>query len=292
MDTSSVTCKICGENNHVDIGNNAARIPSNIRQFKDEIFTVWRCSRCSSLSSLEDINFGHYYENYVMHKQKLDFATRLLFSSRLRQLKRGGLLSHHFILDYGCGNGNFIKYIQEKGYCNAMGYDPFSSQFSDSSVCQQKFDVVCNQDVIEHDPDPIGFLDKLSALIRRPGGKLAIGTPNAEYVDLNKPTDRAWWLHQPHHRHIIGGKKLIELLEQKGFRIDLVEHRSYVDTTIPFLNSAFYPSYITYIDSTVDSIFDPIKLDLVYKTPKLLFYGLFGYFLNQKKDIFIVATAL
>lgn len=207
MNTNTVTCKICSEKNHIDINDNAAKVPSNIRQFKDEIFTVWRCKQCNSLASLEDIDYNHYYENYVMHKQKLDFATRLLFSSRLRQLKRGGLLPHHSILDYGCGNGNFLKFIQGKKYLKATGYDPFSSQFSDSSICQQKFDMVCSQDVIEHDPDPIDFLDKLSALTRRPGGKLAIGTPNAEYINLNKPSDRTWWLHQPHHRHIIGGKK-------------------------------------------------------------------------------------
>ncbi len=292
METFSASCKACLAENRIEMNGNAAKIASNVRRFKEERFTVWRCARCNSLHSLEEIDYDRYYENYVMQKQKPDFATRLLFASRLRQLVRGGLLSHHSVLDFGCGNGNFLRFIREKGYTKVAGYDPFVSQFADRSVCGQKFDLVTNQDVIEHSPDPVGFLDEVAALVRRPGGKLAIGTPDADHLHLQDPLNSTGWLHQPHHRHILGGGQLVQMLEQRRFRIDRVERRSYIETRIPFINSTFAFNYAASADGTVDSLFEPIKLSLVYTSPKLLFYGLFGYWVNHKKDVFITATAL
>ncbi|MCC6917083.1 class I SAM-dependent methyltransferase [Nitrosomonas sp.] len=291
METCSVICKICDQENKID-GSNTAKIKSNVRQFKEEQFTVWRCAQCGSLHSLEEIDYDFYYKNYVMQKQKLDFSTQLLFASRLHQLMQGGLLPHHTVLDFGCGNGGFLHFLQKKGYTKVTGYDPFDSQFSDRGIYKQKFDVVNSQDVIEHSPDPITFIDEITALVRRPGGKLMIGTPNADYIHLNDPLDEVGWLHQPYHRHIMSGKQIIKILKQKGFHIDKVEYRSYVDTKIPFINSTFVFNYMASTDRTVDSIFDPIKFGLIYTSPRLLFYGCFGYLLNHKKDIFIVATAL
>lgn len=293
MDTNLVTCNICNTINQVNTDINAAKIAANVREFKEEQFTVWRCTQCNSLHSLEEINYDYYYRNYVMQKQKIDFATRLLFASRLRQLIRGGLSPYHSILDFGCGNGGFVHFTQKKGYSRVTGYDPFTSQFSDQSIIyMKKFDMVTSQDVIEHSPDPINFLDEIAALVRRPGGKLSIGTPDADHLHLHDPLDRVGWLHQPYHRHILSSGQLIQMLEKRMFRIDKIERRSYVDTKIPFINSTFVFNYIASSDGTVDSIFDPIRPSLIYKSPKLLFHGFFGYLLNHKKDIFITATAL
>lgn len=292
MTTCSATCKACHAENHVDMNGNAAKIRSNVRQFKEEQFTVWRCTQCNSLHCLEEIDYDHYYKNYVMQKQKPDFSTRLLFASRLRQLVRGGLLHQHSILDFGCGNGHFLHFIREKGYANVTGYDPFVSQFADRSVYERKFDMVTNQDVIEHSPDPGGFLDEVADLVRRPGGKLAIGTPDADHLHLHDPLNGIGWLHQPHHRHILGSGQLVQMLERRGFRVDKVERRSYVDTRIPFINSTFAFKYAESADGTVDSLFEPIRFSLIYTSPELLFYGLFGYWMNHKKDVFLTATAL
>ena len=106
----------------------------------------------------------------------MDFYSRRLFSSRLRQLIRGGVLRHHRILDFGCGNGNFVRFLQEKGYAGVKGYDPFSHEFGDSSVITRQFDVVICQDVIEHVPNPGNFLDEIASLVR-PAGILSRSAP-------------------------------------------------------------------------------------------------------------------
>jgi len=98
-------------------------------------------------------------------------------------------------------------------------------------------------------------------------------------------------LHQPFHRHILTGERLVSLMERRGFRVDRVVPRSYVETWFPFVNSVFLFNYMAATDGTVDSGFDPIRLRLILGSPKLLFYGLFGRLLNPGKDIFVIATA-
>jgi hypothetical protein len=45
------------------------------------------------------------------------------------------------------------------------------------------------------------------------------------------------------------------------------------------------------VDGTVDSGFDPIRPGLILRSPRLLFYGLFGRLLRPRKDILVMATA-
>ena len=284
-------CNVCSDGGRFEASREVARVNSNVRRFRGEQFTVWRCPGCGSLHSLEDIDYARYYDGYFMQRQKMDFFARRLFSSRLRELERGGLSPGHTVLDYGCGNGNFVRFLQGRGYSAAKGYDPFSQEFADRSVCDRRYDVVNSQDVIEHAPDPGRFLDELADLVRRPGGVLAIGTPNAEHIDLRDPLDAVGQLHQPFHRHVLTGKRLVSLMERRGFRVDRVVPRSYVETWLPFVNSVFLFNYMAAVDGTVDSGFDPIRLRLILGSPTLLFYGLFGRLLNPGKDIFVIATA-
>ncbi|MEO6430457.1 MAG: class I SAM-dependent methyltransferase [Nitrosospira sp.] len=291
MGTESVLCEICGSGDGIETSRDITKVKPNVRQFQNEEFTVWRCANCGSLHSLEDIDYAHYYKDYAVHRQKMDFYSRKLFSSRMRQLIRGGLLPRHSILDFGCGNGNFVRFLREKGYAGTEGYDPFSHEFGDSSVITQQFDVVICQDVIEHAPNPGDLLDEIASLVRRPGGILAIGTPNAEYIQLKNPLDAVGQLHQPFHRHILTSEQLVRMLEHRKFHIGRIEPRSYVETKFPFVNSPFFFNYMASIDGTLDCCFDPIDLGMIFRSPKLLFYGFFGYFLNPKKDMSVIAIA-
>ena len=154
------------------------------------------------------------------------------------------------------------------------------------------FDCLTSQDVIEHVPDPKAYLEELAALVRRPGGMLAIGTPNADNIDLNDPIDRVGQLHQPHHRHILASRELIRLIEECGFRIVRVVPRFYVDTWYPFANSVFLFRYMAAVDGTVDAGFDPIDFGLILRSPRLLLAGLCGRLMHPRKDILVIAKAI
>lgn len=291
MAIETQTCVACDTGARFESSRDVAKIRSNVRRFQHEEFTVWRCPDCGSLHSLEDIDYARYYDGYFIQRQKMDFYARRLFLSRLRQLTKSGISRDQKILDYGCGNGNFVHFLRGQGYQSAQGYDPFSTEFADVSVCAEYYDVVISQDVIEHAPEPWLFLSELSALVRRPGGKLAIGTPNAEHINLRDSVDTVGQLHQPYHRHILTSTRLVKLIERAGFRLDRIVDRSYVDTFWPFVNSTFLFNYMAAVDGTVDSGFDPIQLRLVLGSVKLVFYGLFGGLLAPRKDVFMIATA-
>jgi 2-polyprenyl-3-methyl-5-hydroxy-6-metoxy-1,4-benzoquinol methylase len=268
-----------------------ATVLSNVRRFKSESFTVWRCARCRSLHSLQDIDYARYYEDYPMQRQPLDFFARRLFASRLACMTRAGLTARDSVLDYGCGNGVFVRFLRERGFAAAQGFDPYSHAFADRAVLAQVYDCVTSQDVIEHVPDPHAFLDEVASLVRRPGGMLAIGTPDAEHIDLRDPVDHVGQLHQPHHRHILAGRELVRMVEERAFRVVRIVPRFYVDTWFPFANSSFLFRYMAAVDGTVDAGFDPIRFDLIVRSPRLLWYGLFGRLHRPRKDILVIAVA-
>lgn len=285
------TCNVCNAGGAYESARDVGRVRSNVRRFREEVFTVWRCPGCGSLHSLEEIDYAWYYDGYFMQRQPMDFFARRLFASRLHMLEQSGLTRGASVLDYGCGNGNFVRHLQLNGYPRAAGYDPYSADYADRSVCAGRYDLVTSQDVIEHVPDPVAHLDELAALVRRPGGVLAIGTPNAEALDLKDRIDAVGQLHQPFHRHILTARRLVELLEARGYAIDRLVRRSHVDTWLPFVNSKFLFAYMAARDGTVDSGFDPIDFRTILGSPRLLVYGLFGRLLCAGKDVFVAARA-
>jgi len=284
-------CNLCDAPGQIDNAPEVKKVRSNVRQFQREEFTVWRCRTCGSLHCLEDIDYATYYHNYPLQNQKPDFFTLKLFSSRLRQLIGGGLLTSHSILDYGCGNGGFVRFLRAQGYSLAEGYDPYSETFSDRAVLTQTYDFVISQDVLEHAPDTLAFLDELLSLVRAGGGMAAIGTPDAAKISLNDAIDAVGQLHQPHHRHILTRSQLEKLIEARGFNITKVLRRWYVDTWIPFLNSSFFFHYVAATGCAVDSMFEPIRYRTIFSSPQLLLYGLFGRLRNPHKDVLVFAQA-
>lgn len=96
------------------------------------------------------------------------------------------------LLEIGCARGVFLDLARQAGYRTAgveinayaaayarerFGLEVVSSDINDYSA-PAKFDVVAAFDVIEHVPDPAGFLRRVAALLR-PGGSAIIGTPDS-----------------------------------------------------------------------------------------------------------------
>lgn len=287
---TNAVCNLCQSPGRLEESPEVASVRCNVREFAGETFTVWRCSHCGALHSLEDIDYGRFYQRYPVQRQKLDFFTRRLFASRLRELSRAGLAPRHSILDYGCGNGAFVTYLRRRGYVGAEGYDPYSQHYADKAVLDREFDFVVAQDVIEHAPDPLGLLDQLMARVQSVHGVLVIGTPDAARLRLADPLEAIGRLHQPYHRHLFTAKGLAEQLEARGFRITRAVHRWYVDTWFPFLNSSFFFRYTAAAGGVMDVGFEPIRPGVILRSPGLVFYGLFGRLFEPGKDIILFAT--
>ena len=97
-------------------------------------------------------------------------------------------------LDYGCGAGGLVKYLNEAGFARAVGFEQqwaiplksFGIPVLDEAALaasEQRFDVVSAVEVLEHVYDPIAELRRLRALLK-PGGLLFLTTGNpGPFVD-------------------------------------------------------------------------------------------------------------
>ncbi|MDP3493636.1 MAG: class I SAM-dependent methyltransferase [Hyphomonadaceae bacterium] len=286
MDENRI-CNLCEYPGTFEGARDVGRVRSNVREFLHERFTVWRCTHCGSLHSLEAIDYSRYYRDYPLRRQKLDFAARRFFSQRLSELRMAGVKPSSSILDFGCGNGSFVRFLRERGYANAQGYEPYSSEYDDPRVLKDRFDIVTSQDVLEHVPSPKDYLKELRSMVR-PGGLLAVGTPDAAELRIDDPLDESGRLHQPFHRHLITRDLLAQLMTQGGATIIHEARRYYVDTWIPFLNSSFLFNYMHRTGGAIDAGLETIRLGTIMASPALLFRGLLGRFLQRKQDVLIV----
>lgn len=102
------------------------------------------------------------------------------------------------ILDLGCGQGNFLKYLDSQGYSNITGVDISPEQISlamaavlDAQIYEMdmidflngkssSYDCITALDVIEHleKEQVLHFLDAVYNALK-PGGRLILQTPNA-----------------------------------------------------------------------------------------------------------------
>lgn len=287
--TKGATCVFCGTSTDERRPADSAPVRCNVREFGSEVFNVWRCARCGSLHTLEPIDYDRYYRNYPIQRQKYDAFTRVTLARRLEILIRSGLSGGKTLLDYGCGSGHFVRFAREKGV-KAEGYDPYSEEFGNRTVLDRSYDFVTAQDVLEHVDDPLAFIDDMKRYVA-PGGCVVIGTPNADAIDLHHPLDQIGPLHQPYHRHIASAAELQRMVAAGGWQVVEFSKDWYVDTRVPFVNSAFLFRYFQSGGGFMDVGFDPVSPLHMIKHPSLFFWGLFGSFFSRKTDMVVIARA-
>lgn len=280
-------CNVC-ERSGANLPSEQSQVRSNVRQFTTEQFSIWRCSGCGSIHAADEVDLGHYYAAYPFHALPEDWRMRAMLDNLVGRLRRAGVRRDHRVLDFGCGGGGLIRHLGLRGFEAAVGYDEYSEAYGDRAVLEHRYDCVISQDVIEHVPSPLAFLEQAATLVE-PGGTVIIGTPNAAALDLVSPERHVHALHQPYHRHILSKTALVEAAERYGLKLETYYPTQYANTRVPFLNSRFYRYYLTLTDDTLDSLMEaPQVLPLILRAPQTLFWGLFGSFLAEETDVMAV----
>jgi len=144
----------------------------------------------------------------------------IIFQGRLYYLKLF-LPPGASILDFGCGQGIFVKIAKEFGY-QAFGYDIDSRAVADfyslKEIPNHFFDAVVCFDVIEHVSNPQKFLKNISQKLK-PEGLLFITTPNRLGLAGRIIKNKFWGLVPQGHKNVFTLSQMEELLKDAGFKI-------------------------------------------------------------------------
>ena len=283
------SCQICEQS----LGESIYRSPNAVSvtslcEVHPKGIEVWFCPRCGHLQTQAMDNLRDYYDKdyriliasededqlYGMVNGRKVFRTEHQVKTLLDLVP---LPNGARILDYGCGNGLFVQYLNERGYTRAAGYDPYVSRFSTLDR-DNRFDCVVANDVIEHVDDPRDLVAQC-AMLCRPGGLVYIGTADSEPVNMSDLEPHIMRLHQPFHRIILTQAGLTELAQEPGLEVLQSYRRSYMDTLMPFSNYRFLDEFNAALGHDVDRALDPTAGRIVARKPALLLYAFFGYFM-------------
>jgi 2-polyprenyl-3-methyl-5-hydroxy-6-metoxy-1,4-benzoquinol methylase len=278
-----LSCNLCGADCSAEAVE-STRVHSNVRAFRTSEYPVWRCGSCRSIHALGEVDLALHYARYPFHQLSRDPRLAIVYAKLLRRLRHSGLRRTSTILDYGCGSGAFVEFLRDRGFSQAVGYDEYSPRMAQPERLRSRYDFVLAQDVIEHAEAPLDLLKRLDGLVS-PGGFVAIGTPDAEKIDLARPKDFIHTLHVPYHRHIFSRRALELAATAQGWTLVRRWATMYTNTFVPFLNEAFYRFYAGLIDDTLDALFGPVDARaLLRQLPRTLWIGLLGAFASRQTD--------
>jgi len=192
------------------------------------------------MSLTDEELFELYNEQFFSGAEFINYAAderffRKNFQLRFRQLKK--LLDpqrHRHLLEIGSAYGFFLDEVRSEfttvqgiditdaGVIHAreqLGLDVVQADFLAHDYGEEKFDVVCMWDTIEHLRAPHFYLEKISRLTE-PGALLAITTADIETFNA-RLRGRQWrMIHPPTHLHYFSAASLSRLLQRYGFAVE------------------------------------------------------------------------
>jgi SAM-dependent methyltransferase len=174
--------------------------------------------------------FGEEYNDYLADKKTIqrNFQLRLNILEKFVEQSR-----HKHLLEIGSAYGLFLDLVREK-FATVQGIDitedgvRYARDHLGLNVVQadlleydfkdQKFDVVCMWDTIEHLRNPHLYIQKISNYMPE-GSLLALTTGDIESVNarIKKSTWRL--LHPPTHLQYFSRRTLTKLLDNYNFRV-------------------------------------------------------------------------
>ena len=213
---------------------------------------VWNHKKCSNpqcelvwldpMPEIEDI--GKLYQEYYTHSEISPSAKVSLFSiikslysllkifiSLIPGTNRQRLLCDQVylegikpgkLLDVGCGNGNFLKTMQDKGWeVRGTDFDTQAINFAKEkygvtvdlgdlrniNYPENSFDAITLNNVIEHLPNPVDVLEECKRILK-PNGHLVVVTPNIQAWGHQKFKSDWRGLEVPRHLFLFSNQTL------------------------------------------------------------------------------------
>ena len=228
------SCAICSGDSHTVLYHGPIRM-GRFGTASPEPRTVWRCDGCGAAhlpGPAQDYESSAYRE-LVDGSADVDDFHRLHDAEQAEKLRVVGTghLRGSVLMDVGCGAGSFLDTV--RGLCRTTigieptaslraalarkGHEAFPYCADVPDVWKEQVDVAVSFSVVEHLPDPLGFLRDLRRLVK-PGGRLVVSTPNRRdwLLDL-LPDDYGRFFYRAVHLWYFDTDALGNLLRAAGF---------------------------------------------------------------------------
>lgn len=188
-------------------------------------------------------------EDATRFPSALEKVIRVVREGRRRAVERYAPKGR--ILDVGCGRGDFLQMMLERGWeCAGLeldarvgaksrkGLDLKCGSLSDVRFAEASFEAVTFWHVFEHVREPEWTL-KECARILKPQGLLVLAVPNTGSVQA-KVGGRGWFhLDPPFHLYHYSAANMKKFLDKNGFEVLRVRHFSFEYNPYGFIQSIY-----------------------------------------------------
>jgi 2-polyprenyl-3-methyl-5-hydroxy-6-metoxy-1,4-benzoquinol methylase len=239
-------CKLCGGDKDLLLKYKAKAHFYN----SEKEFHYYFCGNCDLLWRDQDqlISVGQYDDSYYSFQSSNSFINRLryfiislrfnlAYYFRIEVFSKGeyplfflirkmNLPKDSYILDVGCGGGEFVRRMISYGYKNSYGIDPYISinklgglKIRPLSIenIEEKYDLINAHHVIEHTNNPQDFLHEIYRCLN-PDGKAIITFPRYGKV-LEYSGAYSYLLQAPDHNFLISPKSFSAFCKNANLKI-------------------------------------------------------------------------
>jgi 2-polyprenyl-3-methyl-5-hydroxy-6-metoxy-1,4-benzoquinol methylase len=186
--------------------------------------------------------------------------TGIRFFRKFRQKRIERFIRKGRILDIGCGRGEFLSLLKERGWeaiglelneetasnaRKAFGLEIRTGSLVDAQFEDNFFDVITLWHVLEHLPDPVQTMDECRRILK-PGGLLVIALPH--FDSLQARISGKYWFHLdlPYHLFHFMDKNMELFLRKFSLRVMKAKQFSFEFNPFGYLQSLLNMCHIEY----------------------------------------------
>ena len=227
-------CYLCNSKNNFER-------PGSVRDNKK--LKVLECNDCGLvyLSSKKHIKEFHYEESGMHDGEKPD-VNSWLKASRVDDMRRYNFLKERVVnkkvLDFGCGAGGFLELASKRAKkvdgieLERAMQESFTKRnlnvytnYEQALQSSKKWDTLTAFHVVEHLPDPIKILSKLSKLLTD-DGEMIIEVPNSEDALLTLYENKAFqnFTYWSQHLYLFNKDNLKELAKKAKLKVKWIKY--------------------------------------------------------------------